>query len=113
MQQMGVHEEELVWLAARVRQIRADFHPGAATANTLTYAESPEDALMQEYHRRSHSAATSGASNDIVRDQSQQNSSDADTSTRLNAERDLQFVVAQGSSASLWSTAGQEQDAPT
>lgn len=69
---------------------------------------------MQEYHRRAQPAASSAASDDSIRDQfSQQRSSDADTSTRLNAEKDLQFVVAQGSSASLRSTAGQEQEAPT
>lgn len=118
VQQMGVHEEELVWLAARVRQIRAELDPeaaaGATAPTTSAYADSSEDALMQEYHRRAQSAASSGGSNDTIRDQiSQQSSSDADTATRLSAEKDLQFVVAQGSSASLRSTAGKEQEAPT
>ncbi|CAL8465075.1 g4610 [Coccomyxa elongata] len=117
LEKMGVHEVELVWLAARVRQIRSELDPTAATGSTATTAnnaDNPEDALMQEYHRRAQSAASSEASDDSIRDHSsQQRSSNADTSTRLNAEKDLQFVVAQGSSASLRSTAGQEQEAPT
>ncbi len=106
---MGVHEEELVWLAARVRQIRAE-EPFASAAPIVTIVDagaSEEDALMQEYHRRSKSANGRGTSRSGSVDQ-RGLSSKSDTSTRLNAERDLQYTAAQGSNASLQSTAGQD-----
>jgi hypothetical protein len=106
--QMGVHEEHLVWLAARVRQIRAELSSETIAAGTLT--TSPEDASMQEYHRRAQASSCSGASYVNVLQRSGQDSiSQNDTSTVLDAEKDLQ--TAQGSSASLRSTAGQQTSA--
>lgn len=104
---MGVHEEELVWLAARVRQIRAEesFTSAAPTVTNVDALE--EDSLMQEYHIRAQSASGKDTSGSGSVDQSRL-SSQSDTSTRLDAERDLQYTAAQGSNASLQSTAGHD-----
>ena len=110
MHQMGVHEEHLVWLAARVRHIRAGLSSEITAAGTFT--TTPEDVLMQEYHRRAQASSCSGASDATILQISGQDSiSQNDTSTVLDAEKDVQFATAQGSSASLRSTAGQESSA--
>ena len=112
MQQMEVHEEHLVWLAARVRQIRAELGSDTPAASfTGASISSTEDAVMQEYHRRAQSASCSGASGASLKESGQDSISQDDTSTVLDAEKDLQFGAAQGSSASLRSTAGQEPPA--
>ena len=44
MLQMGVHDEDLVWLAARVREIRAAAQENGGTAADAAYACRAEEA---------------------------------------------------------------------